>query len=72
MYKCLITRCPHCQRKLEIVDDLIGKQIVVVANLKPAKIMAILSNGMMLAAIDKKRLAVVTLDDSVPPGTPLS
>jgi len=53
------------------VDDLIGKQIILVANLKPAKIMGILSNGMLLAASDKKSLAVATFDQSTKPGTPL-
>ncbi|MBW1745200.1 MAG: methionine--tRNA ligase [Deltaproteobacteria bacterium] len=33
-------------------DDIIGKQVIVVANLKPAKIMGILSNGMLLAGFD--------------------
>ena len=53
-------------------EELVGKQIIVVANLKPAKMMGILSNGMMLAAIDNKRLAIVTLDKTVAPGTQLS
>jgi len=53
-------------------EDLVGKQIIVVANLKPAKIMGILSNGMLLAATDDKKTVVATLDDQVKPGTPLS
>ena len=53
-------------------EALIGKQIIIVANLKPAKIMGILSNGMMLAAVDKKRLSIATLDEAVAPGTPLT
>lgn len=53
-------------------DELVGKQIIVVANLKPAKMMGIVSNGMMLAAIDNKGLAIVTLDKPVAPGTQLS
>ncbi|MBW1995981.1 MAG: methionine--tRNA ligase subunit beta, partial [Deltaproteobacteria bacterium] len=53
-------------------EELVGKQIIVLANIKPAKIMGILSNGMMLAAVDKKGLAIVTLDKKVTPGTPLS
>ncbi len=53
-------------------EALIGKQIIIVANLKPAKLMGILSNGMMLAAVDKKRLSVATLDRAVTPGTPLT
>ena len=52
--------------------DLIGRQIIVVANLKPAKIMGILSNGMLLAASDRRRTAVATLEKEIKPGTPLS
>ncbi len=53
-------------------EDLIGRQIIVVANLKPAKIMGILSNGMLLAATDSSRMAVATLAKEIKPGTPLS
>ncbi len=55
-------------------QDLIGKQIILLANLKPVKIMGILSNGMMLAAVDKdkKQMAIATVDKKVPPGTLLS
>ncbi|MGW8326184.1 MAG: methionine--tRNA ligase subunit beta, partial [Desulfobacterales bacterium] len=53
-------------------EDLKGKQVVVVANLKPAKLMGILSNGMLLAAVEKNSCAVATLDKKVKPGTTLS
>lgn len=53
-------------------EELVGKQIIVVANLKPAKIMGIISNGMLLAATDENGCAVATLDKKVKPGTPLS
>jgi methionyl-tRNA synthetase len=53
-------------------EDLEGKQVVVVANLKPAKLMGILSNGMLLAAVENDGVAVATLDKEVKPGTPLS
>jgi len=53
-------------------EDLEGKQVVVVANLKPAKLMGILSNGMLLAAVEKDSCAVATLDKKVKPGTSLS
>ncbi|MDP3283113.1 MAG: methionine--tRNA ligase subunit beta, partial [Desulfobacterales bacterium] len=53
-------------------EELVGKQVVVVANLKPAKIMGIISNGMLLAATDENGCAVATLDRKVKPGTPLS
>jgi methionyl-tRNA synthetase len=50
-------------------DDLIGKKIVVVANLKPAKIMGIESHGMLLAAADEEgRLSVLTLDRELKQG----
>jgi methionyl-tRNA synthetase len=52
-------------------EDLIGKQIIVVANLKPAKLMGIVSNGMLLAAVNDAGVTVATLDKPVDPGTPL-
>ncbi|RLC30474.1 MAG: methionine--tRNA ligase [Deltaproteobacteria bacterium] len=52
-------------------DELVGKQVIVVANLKPAKLMGILSNGMLLAAVDGKKCAVATLDGEISPGTPV-
>lgn len=53
-------------------EELIGKQVILVANLKPAKIMGIISNGMLLAATDENGCTVATLDRKVKPGTPLS
>ena len=52
-------------------ESLVGKQVIVVANLKPVKLMGILSNGMVLAAEDNDHLALVCLDKPVKPGTPL-
>ncbi len=52
-------------------EELIGKQIIIVANLKPAKLMGILSNGMLLAAVNPKGVTLATLDKEVEPGTPL-
>ena len=53
-------------------EELIGKQIIIVANLKPAKLMGVVSNGMLLAAMEGKRCALATLDKETTPGTPLS
>jgi methionyl-tRNA synthetase len=53
-------------------EDLIGKQVVIVANLKPAKLMGILSHGMVLTAADKSTCRLVTVDGPSKPGTPLS
>jgi len=53
-------------------DQLVGKQVVVVANLKPAKIRGVESNGMLLAAKSGKKLVVVTPDGDIPPGAGIS
>jgi methionyl-tRNA synthetase len=42
--------------------DLVGKKVVVVANLTPAKLMGIESNGMVLSGEIGGKLAVLTLD----------
>lgn len=49
--------------------DLVGKSIVIVANLKPAKLMGIESQGMVLAAGDKDVSGLVTILEEVEPGT---
>ncbi len=49
-------------------EELIGRTIVVVANLKPAKLMGIESNGMLLAAKDGKSLALLGVSGEVAPG----
>src|SRR5208337_4544984 len=43
-------------------EELLGKSVVIVANLKPAKLMGIESQGMLLAASDGDLLAVATFD----------
>ncbi len=53
-------------------EDLVGKQVVIVANLKPAKIMGRVSQGMLIAAVEKEKCAVATLDQPVESGTALS
>jgi methionyl-tRNA synthetase len=50
-------------------EQLIGTRVVVVANLKPAKLMGVESRGMVLAAGDGNGLAVLRLDKDQPPGT---
>jgi methionyl-tRNA synthetase len=52
-------------------ESLIGRQIIVVANLKPAKLMGVMSQGMLLAAGDATGSALVMPDRPVAPGTPL-
>ena len=43
-------------------EDLIGKLVVIVANLAPAKLRGIESNGMLLAASAGDSLKLVTVD----------
>jgi methionyl-tRNA synthetase len=50
-------------------EELIGKSIVIVANLKPAKLMGIESQGMLLAASNGDLLAVATFDRETKPGS---
>ncbi|HXV77922.1 MAG TPA: methionine--tRNA ligase subunit beta [Candidatus Polarisedimenticolaceae bacterium] len=50
-------------------EALIGKQIIVVANLKAARIRGVESRGMLLAADAGGRPIVATFDEPVPPGT---
>ena len=50
-------------------EALVGKRIVIVANLKPAKLMGIESQGMVLAAGDKEVGGLVTVLEDVEPGT---
>jgi methionyl-tRNA synthetase len=50
-------------------ESLIGKTIVVVANLKPAKLMGIESQGMVLAAGDSEVRGLATILEEVDAGT---
>ena len=50
-------------------EDLVGKQIIVVANLQPATLRGVASQGMLLAASDDQgRLAIVTPERPVANG----
>ncbi len=49
-------------------EELMGKSIVIVANLKPAKLMGIESQGMLLAGSSGDLLAVATFDRETKPG----
>lgn len=48
-------------------SDLIGRDIVVVANLEPRMIMGLESQGMVLAAIDENGLPVVMVPERIVP-----
>ncbi len=49
-------------------EQITGRNIIVVTNLKPAVIRGVASNGMLLAAKKGKKLCLLTLDGDLPPG----
>jgi len=48
---------------------MVGKTIVVVANLKPTKLMGVESQGMVLAAGDKEVNGIITFEEEITAGT---
>ena len=52
-------------------DDLMNTQVCVVANLKPAKLMGMMSEGMLLAAKDEDGLCLVRPEKPKKAGTPI-
>ncbi len=50
-------------------EDLVGKTVVLVANLKPAKLMGVESNGMVLAGSVDGRAVLCQFESEVAPGT---
>ncbi len=57
---------PHYQ-----ADQLVGRKVVIVANLKPAKLMGVESQGMVLCGSDGKLMELLTVD-TLPPGSKIS
>lgn len=50
-------------------SELVGKRVVVVANLKPAKLRGVESQGMVLAASDAASFVLVSPERSIGPGS---
>lgn len=53
-------------------EDMVGKSIILVANLKPVKLRGVESQGMILAASNDKKLVLGILDGDIPTGTLIS
>ena len=53
-------------------EELVGKQVVVVANLETAKLRGLDSQGMLLAASDEGRVIILTPEKSVQAGAKVS
>lgn len=58
-------------REFYAPEELVGRKIIVICNLKPAKLRGVLSNGMLLAAetADGEGLALLTVDRDIAPGS---
>lgn len=53
-------------------DDIIGKNVVLVYNLKPVKLKGVKSEGMILAASSKKEFSLLSSDIDIESGTKIS
>jgi methionyl-tRNA synthetase len=57
-------------------EALLGREVVIVANLQPRKMRGLESQGMLLAASDEqgpqRRVVALTTATPVPPGSPVS
>ena len=55
-------------------EEMVGKKVIVVTNLKPVKLRGVLSQGMILAAVDGDTLSVVSPEktDKISDGTKIS
>ncbi|HIJ79670.1 MAG: methionine--tRNA ligase [Desulfobulbaceae bacterium] len=53
-------------------EEVIGRLVIIVANLKPVKLMGILSHGMVMAAKEGDKLVLSTVSDGVQPGSKVS
>jgi methionyl-tRNA synthetase len=53
-------------------EQIMGREIVFVANLKPATLMGLASEGMILAAQKGKKMALLKPDGDIGPGATVS
>jgi methionyl-tRNA synthetase len=59
-------------REFYSTNDLLNTQVCVVANLKPAKLMGLISEGMLLAAKDSDGLSLIRPETNKKNGTKIS
>ena len=52
-------------------EELLGKQVMIAANLQPAKLMGITSEGMVLVAGDDEEMTLIAPEKKVKPGSPI-
>jgi len=56
-------------RKHYSIEELLGKKIVMVKNLQPVKLRGIESQGMLLAAVDKEKVVLLSIDKDITEGS---
>jgi len=59
-------------RRSYATEELVGRQVVIVANLEPATLRGIESQGMLLAASDGERVVILTPQKEVSAGSKVS
>lgn len=59
-------------RRSYAAEELVGRQVVIVANLEPATLRGIESQGMLLAASDGERIVILTPQKEVSAGAKVS
>lgn len=59
-------------RRSYTAEELVGRQVVIVANLEPATLRGIESQGMLLAASDGERVVILTPQKEVSAGSKVS
>jgi methionyl-tRNA synthetase len=50
-------------------EELVGKKVIIICNLKPAKLCGVESQGMLLAAEDDSIVSLLALDRDLPVGS---
>ncbi len=53
-------------------EDVIGRQVIIVANLKPVKLRGVMSHGMVMAAKDGDKLVLTGVSEAIAPGSKVS
>ena len=59
-------------RRSYAAEELVGRQVIIVANLEPATLRGIESQGMLLAASDGERVVILTPQKEVSAGSKVS
>ena len=72
MYKRQVKQIVSGIRKDYTPEEMVGKKVMVLVNLKPAKLAGVLSEGMLLCAEDENgTLSLMTPEKPMPAGAPI-